>query len=85
MSSFLFCLTTTRSRMPKCQQKNCSNDLALFFSLLGAQFSTNFLDILHMTSQDVFNYSFEISRDFNSKVFHKTLNKSKQPNIGTVF
>ena len=71
--------------MPKCQQKNCSNDLALFFSLLGAQFSTKFLDILHLTSQDVFNYSCEISRDFNSKVFHKALNKSKQPNIGTVF
>ena len=65
---------TTRSWMPKCQQKNCSNDLALFFSLLGAQFSTNFLDNLHMTSQDVFNYSCEISRDFNSKVFHKSQN-----------
>ena len=71
--------------MPKCQQKNFSNDLALFYSLLGAQFSTNFLDTLHMTSQDVFNYSCETSRDFNSKVFHKTLNKSKQPNIGMVF
>ena len=46
--------TITNSWLPKYRQKNRSNDLALLFSLLGAQFSTNFLDFQHVTSQDVF-------------------------------
>ena len=77
--------TTTQYWLPKHQQKNCSNDLGLFFPLLGAQFSTDCLHILHVTRWNRFLSLWEISRDLNSRVFHKTFSNSKQPNIGMVF
>jgi hypothetical protein len=36
--------TITRYWLPECHQKNHSNDLALLFSLLGAQLLTDSLD-----------------------------------------